>query len=95
MTDEQLEQSLETVIARTGHERFRALCLTDGTVSAWDQAGYQAVVYLLAAEVKGAIVVPDALKLATPAARKHGLTGPPRCGCRGGSCARPVEGGGS
>jgi hypothetical protein len=88
ITDEQLADALEKVLWRTEYERFRTLCTVDGTCQPWDQAGYQALMIRMAEDPAptGHIEVPDALKLATPAARRHGLTSPPRCGC-GGSCS--------
>jgi hypothetical protein len=92
MTQQQLDDALDQVLARTGVARYRVLCNVDGLCSPWDQAGYQALVYILAAieEPRGHIEVPDCLKLATPAARRHGLTGPPKCG--GGSCSPRKQG---
>jgi hypothetical protein len=89
ITDEQLADALEKVVSRTKVERFRTLCMVDGTCQPWDQAGYQALMLLMAEDPAptGHVEVPDELKLATPAARRHGLTGPPRCGCGGGSCS--------
>jgi hypothetical protein len=88
ITNEQLADALEKVISRTKVERFRQLC-ADGTVRPWVQAQYQALVYKMSLAPR-----PESLEItneeasATPAARRHGLTGPPRCGCgNGGSCS--------
>jgi hypothetical protein len=88
MTEQQLPDSVEQVVSRTEVERYRELCCADGLCTPWDQAGHQALMYVLAAipEPKGHIEVCDCLKLETPAARRYGLTEPPTYG-RSGSCS--------
>jgi hypothetical protein len=89
MTDAELNTALDIVVARTHHERFRALCLVDGTVTPWTQAGYQALIGVLATDPPptGRFDVPEEAIVNTPAARRYGLTPRPRCGCGGGACA--------
>jgi hypothetical protein len=82
MTDQQLTEALDIVVGRTKHERYRELC-ADGTVHPWYQAQFQALMGIMATGEHRDVTDEEAL--ATPAARRHGLTGPPRC-C-GGMCS--------
>jgi hypothetical protein len=83
MTDQQLTEALDIVVGRTKHERYRELC-SDENPNRWEAAQFQALIGLLATGQYRDVEDSEALE--TPAARRWGLTGPPRY-CAGGVCS--------